>query len=186
MRPTAGAEDKSVSDEALAQSAIADRAAYVELYRRYVGRVYSYFSWKFGRVVAEDLVSDTFERALVTLHRFDARRSWRAWLFGIARYISREHARRGQREPVTTSEPVDPITESPGPEQTALEGERLAFARKLVASLPRGDREVIELRFWADLSYREVGTVMRISEGAARVRVHRALRKLKGLLETRR
>lgn len=159
MRPITAAEDESsrrdpdverddsgqpgqarsgpVSDEVLAQSAIADRAAFIELYRRYVDSVYSYFSWKLGRAVAEDLVSDTFERALMTLNRFDARRRWRPWLFGIARHVSREHARRHQREPVTTGEPVDPVAESPGPEQAALEDERVAFARKLSPPSPK-------------------------------------------------
>lgn len=174
-----------LSDEALAESAIEDRSAYIELYHRYVNGVHSYFAWKFGRVVAEDLVSETFTRALNSLHRFDAGRSWKAWLFGIARHVSREHARRRAREPVTTSDPIEVISESPGPETAAIDSERVAFTRALVAGLSAGDREALELRFWAGLSYREVAAVMGTSEGAARVRVHRSLQKLKSQLEIR-
>lgn len=83
-RPVPAAGSQVPSDEALAPAAVQDREARIELYGRHVSGIYSCFSWRFGRDRAEDLVSETFLRALSSLSKFDARRSWRAWLFSIA------------------------------------------------------------------------------------------------------
>ena len=172
-----------IADEALAAVAVENRSAYVELYRRHVTSVYSYFAWKFGRATADDLTSETFVRTLNTLRRFDARRNWKAWLFGIARNVASEHLRRRMQERRVGGEASEHVDESPTPEDATLDAERVTLARTLFASLNAGEQELVALRFWAGLSYREVGAVVGVSEGATRVRVHRVLQKLRRRME---
>lgn len=62
-------------------------------------------------------------------------------------------------------------------------GEQAKAVRKMVAELPEGQREVVELRFWAGLSYREIAEVLGGSEGALRVQIHRTLRTLRDRIE---
>lgn len=176
-------EHASTSDEDLAVAALEDRAAFSVLYRRYVQRVYSYFTWKFGPVVAEDLTSDVFTRALRLADRFQPGRSWRAWLFGIARNRAMEHSRERQRH--DRKPPESETVTDDSPERSAIESQEAEVVRTLLSSLSDREREVIELRFWADLSYREVSKIVNRSEGALRVEVHRALRSLRRALEER-
>jgi RNA polymerase sigma-70 factor (ECF subfamily) len=165
-------------DETLAALAATDREAFRLLYRRYVDRMFSYFAWKFGRSDAPDLTSEVFLRALRGIGRFEKGRSWAAWLYGIAANVGRERrriiARDLRHEPLEMTE--DPVAD-------ALQGERERAVREAVAMLPARQREVIELRYWAGLGYRDISDITGRSETALRAQSHRALEKLKSLFE---
>ncbi|MEX0761307.1 MAG: RNA polymerase sigma factor [Dehalococcoidia bacterium] len=175
-------ESSELSDEVLAASVVENRDAFRTLYLRYVHQVFSYFTWKFGSGTAEDLTSDVFVRALRMADKFQSGKSWRAWLFGIARNRSMEYWRersRHQRQPDRREEP------NQNPEHIVIQTERAESVRELLAAIPDKSREIVELRFWAGLSYREVAEIVGKSEGALRVDVHRVLRSLKDVLEER-
>jgi RNA polymerase sigma-70 factor (ECF subfamily) len=167
-----------MDDETLARLASDDRQAYLLLYDRYVERMFSYFAWRFGSADAADLTSEVFLRALGALGRFDGGRSWAGWLYGIARNVAAERLRR--REPELPGG-EEPLTDSP--EAAALQSEREESIRAAVAQLPPAQREVIELRYWAGLSYRDIATITGRSEGAVRVQSFRTLERLKTLFE---
>ena len=75
------------SDESLAEMAATDREAFIALYHRHVRSIYAYMVVRVGPDQTEDLTADVFVRALEGIHRFDAARSFRPWLFGIARHV---------------------------------------------------------------------------------------------------
>jgi RNA polymerase sigma-70 factor (ECF subfamily) len=175
---TAEAED-SRDDESLGLMAAEDRQAFLALYRRHVGRMFSYFAWRFGRSDAADLTSEVFLRALNSARRFEKGRSWAAWLYGIARNVASEHIRHGRRERAGIE--LADVTVSP--DEELLQGQQEERVREAVSDLPELQREVVELRFWAGLSYREIAEVTGRSEAALRVQAHRALRQLKAKLE---
>lgn len=174
----------AASDELLAESAIDHRIAYVELYHRYANSVGSYFAWRFGHSSAEDLASETFLRSLNNLQRFDVRRSWKAWLFGIARHVASEYSRQRAHEAMTGDGERPLVDHSARLEDMVISAERVVFARSLVATLPSADQQLLALRFWNGMSYREIAAVVGASEGATRVRVHRALRRLRQRMAT--
>jgi RNA polymerase sigma factor (sigma-70 family) len=126
---------------------------------------------------AEDVTAQAFERAYKRRSRFDARRgSPRAWLFGIARNAALDELRRRKR--AETAEMPAAHTE-PGPDEAAeLAAERDAV-RQALGRLAARDRELIALKYHADLSNAEIAEVLGVSASNAGTLLHRAMTKLR-------
>ena len=126
---------------------------------------------------AEDLTAQAFERAYKRRSRFDARRgSPRAWLFGIARNAALDELRSRKR--AATAELPGPLAD-PGPDEAAeLAAERDAVRRAL-GRLAARDREVIALKYHAELSNAELAAVLGVSASNAGTLLHRAMTKLR-------
>ena len=173
-------------DLADVRAAQVDRAAFGILYRRYLDPVYGYCFYLLGdHHDAEDATERTFLAALGAIDRFrDEGATFRSWLFRIAhnqlanalrtRSRQRTDPRDLVREPATGGDPARLAT-------LADDARRL---RAALGTLPEDRRHVVVLRFVDGLTAREIGVVLRRSEGAVRVLQHRALRELATLLET--
>ena len=130
------------------------------------------------RGAAEDVTAAAFERAFRKLRSYDARRgSQRAWLFGIARNAALDELRRRKR---TASLPTEPPAASADDIDLAL---RRAAVRSALAELPARDRELIALKFHAGLDNTELAAVLGVSVSNAGTRLHRALTKLREILD---
>lgn len=151
------------------------------LYQRYAGELYLYaFSLCQDRAQAQDLVSEAFCRALLSLD--GAEESWRGWLYRVCRNLWLDGLRRRK---YLTGEPPDP-------ERLAAEGDLLEdlireetrrTVYRAVQALSPTDREVVTLYYYGELSLKEVGAAMGITPGAARTLLCRARKKLKTRLE---
>jgi len=178
------AQFESLTDEELTEIFVEDQQAFVVLYRRYVTRMYSYFAWRFGSRHAEDLTSDVFTRALTGRSGFQIGKAWRPWLFGIARNRALEHLRALKKDSSEPEFSESDVRESVADVAVEVEvNEQAEAIRAIVAELPETQREAVQLRFWAGLSYREISEVLGGTEGALRVQVHRTLRVLKDRME---
>ena len=126
---------------------------------------------------AEDVTAQAFERAYQRRSRFDARRgSPRAWLFGIARNAALDELRRRKRAATAEMPPPPP---DPSPDEAAqLAAERDAVRRAL-GGLPARDRELIALKYHAELSNAELAAVLGVSVSNAGTLLHRAMSKLR-------
>ena len=140
-------------------------------------RVYSYVAYRVGNgPEAEDVTSETFERALRYRESFDPRRGDAAsWLIGIARRCIADAALRRE---LPTDEVPERETESH--EDDAVR--RLALAAA-VDQLDERDRELVALRYGADLTARQIGELLDMRTNAVEVALHRALARLRTLLE---
>jgi len=133
------------------------------------------------RAAAEDVAAAAFERAYRRRNRYDARRgSPRAWLFGIARNAALDELRRRKRAaaaelPVPAGEP------DPG-EAAELAAQRDAV-RSALGRLPARERELIALKYHAELSNAELAAVLGVSVSNAGTLVHRAMTKLRETLD---
>ena len=126
---------------------------------------------------AEDVTAQAFERAYKRRSRFDARRgSPRAWLFGIARNAALDELRRRKR--VETAEMPPPAHEPTPDEAAQLAAERDAVRRAL-GKLGARDRELIALKYHADLSNAEIAEVVGVSVSNAGTLLNRAMNKLR-------
>jgi RNA polymerase sigma factor (sigma-70 family) len=133
------------------------------------------------RSAAEDVTALAFERAFRKRKSFDSRRgSERAWLFGIARNAALDELRRRQRTATLVSEPPD-VT--PAPEEELEHALRRAAVRTALAALPARDVEVIALKFHAGLDNSELAEVLGVTVTNAGTRLHRALTKLREILD---
>lgn len=143
-----------------------------------IRRVYAYAAYRVGvGPEAEDVTSETFERALRYRDSFDPRRGDAgAWLIGIARRCIVDAALR----------PL-PIADDELPERTSEDHAEEVFQRldlrAAVAQLAERDRELVALRFGADLTARQIGELLGLKTNAVEVALHRALALLRSLLE---
>lgn len=142
-----------------------------------VRRVYSYVAYVVGDGAdAEDITSATIERALRYRGSYDARKGTPiAWLLGIARSRIAEHA-RGSTEPLE-----DDVEEPAEVDDSDLRVDRLTL-QAAVASLGVRDRELIALRFGADLTARQIAGLLDMRPNAVEVALHRALARLRSHL----
>jgi RNA polymerase sigma-70 factor, ECF subfamily len=152
------------------------------LYRAARDDVFAYVTTVLrDRSAAEDVTAQAFERAFRKSKSFDARRgSERAWLFGIARNAALDELRKRKRTAALESEPVDPSDQPDDDVDRAL---RRAAVRVALAALDPRDRELIALKFHAGLDNAEIANVLGLSTSNAGTRLHRALTKLREILD---
>jgi RNA polymerase sigma-70 factor, ECF subfamily len=146
---------------------------------RLIPRVYAYAAYRLGDGPdAEDATSETFERALRYRESFDRRKGEPvAWLIGIARRVvdSQLSARR-------ESSFAD-VPDVAAAEDVAAEAlDRLELARAL-DKLDDRARELVALRYGADLTTRQIGELLELRTNTAAVALHRALEQLRRDLE---
>ncbi|HEY3933460.1 MAG TPA: RNA polymerase sigma factor [Gemmatimonadales bacterium] len=129
------------------------------------------------RDAADDLVQEVFLRVLKYRARYDTSRDFVAWLFRIARNLAASHFARHRRD--SADDPADWADNNPSTLDLLIAGEDHQQLARAVAALPFAHREVLLLRGTEGLSHRDVALALGCSEGAARVRLHRALSALK-------
>jgi RNA polymerase sigma-70 factor (ECF subfamily) len=140
--------------------------------------VFGFLAYRTGdRSLAEDLLSDTFERALRARGRFDRRRgSERTWLYAIALNLLRDHARRAAAE----ARAVERVAPAGPPEDPDFEAvEHRDTVQRALRGLAEEEREAIALRFGADLTVPEIAKLLKLPLSTVEGRVYRALRKLR-------
>jgi RNA polymerase sigma-70 factor (ECF subfamily) len=162
-----------------------NRSAFAELYDAYFARVYGYVATRLGsRSDAEDVVADTFVRALDALPRFEYRGpgSFAAWLFRIAhnRVLteSAKHRHLADLDPdAVTGRRASLVDQSP--EATLEQAEDAQLIRRLIQSLSPRRQEVVTLRFFGGLRNREIAQVLGLDERTVASHLCRALDDLR-------
>jgi RNA polymerase sigma factor (sigma-70 family) len=142
-----------------------------------IRRIYAYVAYRVGDGPdAEDLTSETFERALRYRQSYDPRKGAPvAWLIGIARRCIEG---RPPRLELATDQPEQPVSD----DLEDLTVRRLALS-SAVDRLEERDRELIALRYGADLTARQIAELLDLRTNAVEVALHRALNRLRTTLE---
>ena len=169
--------DTNEDERLLIEAAQADPARFVDIYERYVDRIYAFVSRRTrNRAISEDITSQVFEHALDAIGRFE----WRGlpvsvWLFRIASNALADH----WREQVRNSQDTPPDV----PDSQELEDidRRIALYRH-VEQLTELQQRVIQMRFVEEKSIREVAAALDRSEGAVKQLQLRALESLRKTL----
>jgi RNA polymerase sigma factor (sigma-70 family) len=143
-----------------------------------IRRVYAYVAYRIGDGAdAEDVTSNTFERALRYRDSFDpSRGDAAAWLIGIAR---REIGNHFAQRPVHVDDEVEPAAPNDLADDAPARLDLVAALR----ALDDAERELIALRYGADLTARQIGEVLGRKTNAVEVALHRTLHKLRQELE---
>lgn len=130
------------------------------------------------RTLAEDILQTTWLKAIEALPSFHNRGAGlSAWLFAIARNEYRERWRKSGRETAFDLLEHDRTEDKqPGLETKVL-------AEQILASLSEDDREVLRLRYIADLPMNDIAKILKINFVAVRVRLHRALARARTKLD---
>ncbi|ONI81591.1 hypothetical protein ALI144C_20025 [Actinosynnema sp. ALI-1.44] len=161
---------------------VTDPAVFGSLYDRHGSDLYRYLARRVG-TAADDLLSETFLVALERRHTYDPTRSVvRAWLFGIATNLLRRHTAQEVHVLRLTARAAGSAgTHVAAPDSTVADRvDAQETTRRLagvLAEMPAGDRDVLLLSSWAQLSFAEVAAALDIPVGTVRSRMHR-VRKL--------
>jgi RNA polymerase sigma-70 factor (ECF subfamily) len=157
--------------------------AFERLYEEHAQALYGFLAYRTGdRTLAEDLLADTFERALRARRRFDRRKgSEKTWLYAIALNCLRDRLRRqgSEQRALALLAVGAPAGSEGGIERFA---ERDLLERGL-AGLSEHEREAIALRFGAELTLPEIAKLTGEPLTTVEGRVYRALRKLRDALD---
>lgn len=172
-------------EDRLVQAARANPAAFEGLYSRYVTRVYRYLYARVNsRDEALDLTQQVFLKALDALPNYRSRGdAFAAWLFRIASHIAADTYRRRKPtlswESLTDLESLDEFMYEQNPEALVLHQEELKQLQRQLSRLDQQKRELLALRFAADLSSTEIASVVGKSPAAVKKQLTRIIQILK-------
>ena len=148
------------------------------IYRAHAQTVYKFLLAQCGDPdLSEELTQETFYQAVRSIGRFDGSCKLSVWLCQIAKHLWYQHLRRRQRQPA----PLDTVPETPTPsaEDGFLEQEGQLSLLRRIHDLPESQREVVYLRAFGGLTFREIGDVLGRTENWARVTFYRSKEKLR-------
>lgn len=148
------------------------------VYRQHAQTVYKFLlSQCHDPHLAEELTQETFYQAVRSIDRFDGRCRVSVWLCQIAKHLWYQHLRKSGRETELPEENQLPLIPS-AEEETVRRSGQLDLLRRIHA-LPEPGREVVYLRAFGGLSFREIGDVLGKTETWARVTFYRGKERLK-------
>ncbi|MEU9291915.1 RNA polymerase sigma factor [Streptomyces sp. NPDC048275] len=182
-----GPPDPEVSQDAeVVARSLDEPERFASLYDRYAPDIHRYATRRLGTGAADDITAETFLIAFRTRARYDTDRSnARPWLYGIAGNLIGKQRRaevRALRALARTGH--DPVAESwsaRADDRVTAQTAHAPLAGAL-AALSTGDRHVLLLVAWADLTYVEVAEALGIPVGTVRSRLNRARRKVRSAL----
>jgi len=149
------------------------------LYTDQLPRVLNYFRFRFGRHVdAEELTSRTFEKAWRARNRYrEDLAGFSTWIFRIAHNVGMDYL-RSQRNHL----PIDAAMDHESgktPQGDAEHDSNLARLTELAAHLPQRERELIALKYGAEMSHRDIARLTGLSESNVGVILHRTVQTLR-------
>ena len=149
-----------------------------DLYEQHARQVFRYlFSITGEQDTAEELTQETFYQAVRSIDRFDGSCKVSVWLCQIAKHLWYQHLRKANRETELPEEAELPLVPSAEEEAVSRSGQ-LDLLRQ-IHSLPEPGREVVYLRAFGGLSFREIGEVLGQSDNWARVTFYRSKERLR-------
>ncbi|MBN2490483.1 MAG: RNA polymerase sigma factor [Planctomycetes bacterium] len=134
---------------------------------------------------AESLAQEAFFKAFRSMNRFRDGTNLRVWLLTIARNAALDHLRREKSArviPVDIAEVPEPPEPREGPDRRLERQEESERARAAMERLPVGEREIVHLRIYEDMTWDAIAETLGIPEATARARMNRALERLRGTL----
>ena len=182
----------SPADDAIGRLRRGDRAALGVILPQYQFRLYR-FLVRLVRdpATAEDLFQQTWIRVMERISSYNAKYSFDAWLFSVARNLAIDHLRRKQGVSLDTQDedgdaPLDRLRSGGAdPLGQVLEFERGAIVAAAMAELPAIHREVLTLRFEEDMKLEEIAEVVGIPISTVKSRLFRAIEGLRQRVEGR-
>jgi len=167
--------------------------AFSQLLQLYGPRLYGYYLRTSGSAQqAEDFLQDLFVRLLEKIKDYRHESKFDNWLFKVAANLARDRARRKDNKLISLNQSGDDsettaaaglVADQATPFEQIQQNERHDRLKQALGQLPQQDREIIMLRHYGQLSFKEIADHFQIPIGTALAKVHRGLKKLKGILK---
>ena len=151
-----------------------------EIYKSYAMTVYKYLlSMTHDEDLSEELTQETFYQAIRTIDRFDESCRISTWLCGIAKNVLITYRRKNKQH----EELSDWDAPEPPEQEEAIRAEERVLLIRRIHDLQEPAREVVYLRVFGELSFKEIGEIFGKSENWARVTFYRGKEKLRKEVE---
>ena len=166
-----------------------DTTAFAQLVSAYQNPVYNVAYRLLGNSVeAEDAAQETFIRAYRYLETYDSTRKFSSWLLAIASHYCVDVLRR-KRLKLLSMDDLPPMVELSmptvqQPEEAVIANQNADAVQQMLNSLDPSYRTPVVLRYWYDMSYREIAEAMDVTESTIKTRLHRARLKLAALSDS--
>ncbi|PUZ30594.1 RNA polymerase sigma factor [Chitinophaga costaii] len=152
------------------------------LFVRYNRPLYGFlFRMTNDRETSEDIVQEVFYRMLKSRHTFMGTGEFRTWMYHLSRNVLkdviRKHKKAGHHFEMTAFE--ERIDSGAAADEKLLKQQEAAMVQEALGRLSPEFREVLILSRYQDLRYSEIAAILDITQGAVKVRVHRAIEQLK-------
>jgi RNA polymerase sigma-70 factor, ECF subfamily len=179
----------------LARCRRGEARAWDELFDRHyaaTGRFVFQLGCDFSREDTEEICQETFLAVIRKLRSFHGESHFQTWLFRIAANKARDYrerrnaAKRGggkaaislQAQDAETGLAIDPPSPAPAPDALLANAEQTELLQMALSQLGEPCREIIELRYFGDLSYEEIGASLKLSEKTVSSRLSKCLDRL--------
>ena len=154
-----------------------------QLYHLYSKQLFKYLFYISGdKHLAEELLQETYYQALKSIFRFKGDSKVSTWLYQIGKNVYLTHLSKVRKEQVTYLDETRDLTYPNTPDVIIEEKEQNINLIKAIHKLKEQYREIIFLRSFDELSFREIGKMFDQSEGWARTNFYRAKLQLKDFL----
>jgi RNA polymerase sigma-70 factor (ECF subfamily) len=184
--------------ELLARCHRGDAAAWDVVFDRHyyaVGRFVFQLYPQLSHEDTEEICQEVFLSMIKNLGSFQGNSQLQTWLFRIAANKARDlrdrqmAAKRGggqvtvslNEEPASGAPPLDPPSTAPGPDAVLVSGESAELLRAALDRLGEPCREIIELRYFGDLSYEEISAALKLNAKTVSSRLSKCLDKLEAI-----
>jgi RNA polymerase sigma-70 factor (ECF subfamily) len=167
-----------------ARLAAGDPAAFAELYETYADRLHHYLTVRLGsRQDADDVLQETFVRLARARHKLRRVRNLTAYVFTIARNEASRFAGRKRREPAAGEGLTADALFDQGRSDDLSRRETADLVARALGGLAPHEREVVELKTYAGLTFREIAQVTGLPQGTVATRYRAARERLRRELE---
>lgn len=185
-------ETKLISDKELIRQYVdGSEASFEIILNRYKDRVFSYILFTIkDRTLAHDIFQETFMKAIRTLKKggYNEEGKFLPWINRIAHNLIIDHFRRNQKFPTTSGGPDFDIFDiiqdtNPSIEDETIKDQVLADVKKLIYKLPSDQKEVLMMRLYYDMSFKEIAEQTNVSINTALGRMRYALINLRKMMD---
>ena len=176
--------DKQTDDQLVASYASGNNEAFDALLQRHQSRVYNYiYQMVREKNLAEDIFQETFVKAITTIRqgRYTENGKFSAWITRIARNLVIDFFRQEKTESAVSSdeENFDVLNRKELSEDTIedvmIDSQIKADIRKLIRHLPKSQRQVLVMRYYRNLSFKEIAEATGVSINTALGRMRYAI-----------
>lgn len=145
--------------------------------------------------MASDLTVDTFSKAFCQLHRYAPTGSFSSWLFSIGVNTYIDYLRRRRMDTVSLNSmqrngdgefiEYQIPSSQPNPEESMMRNERNNALREVVQALKQPYRQIVEMRYYDELSYEQIAEQLDIPIGTVKIRLLRAKNLMQAIVNTK-
>lgn len=173
-------------EQALIERAKTDEAGFEKLYNHFFPKIYGYIYKRVGeRQICEDIVSEVFMKVFVNLEKYEHRGySFSSWLYKIATNKLIDHYRQAGKRSTVDVEKVLHIKTVDDTQKKVAASLEIEKVKQVISDLPDNYQEILNLKFFGQLSNTEIARILNVTENNVGVLVYRSLKKFRQLYDS--